>query len=99
MKAILLREKKNRLLFSKTELSRKTLKYLLANTFLSLDVRWVVGFTLEKLSHQGNFAKLHGRCVQTNRGRSIIKRFRLSRISFRSFSRSGQLVGVVKKSW
>ena len=39
------------------------------------------------------------RCLVTGRRRAFLRRFKLSRISFRELASSGMLPGVTKSSW
>jgi succinate dehydrogenase (ubiquinone) iron-sulfur subunit len=99
MQSVFERDKKKRQVLAKIELLRKVLKYILFNKFLGLSIRWSAFSRLDKVSWLGNYTKLVKRCVKTYRGRSTLRRFRLSRIFFRSFARFGRIVGLVKKSW
>jgi small subunit ribosomal protein S14 len=98
MKNLLERDKKRRTLFLGKELSQKALKYILFNTELPLKARWAAGKFFANLPRQGNSARISARCVNTFRGRSVLKTFRLSRIAFREYARFGLIAGVFKKS-
>ena len=39
------------------------------------------------------------RCLATGRRRAFLRRFKLSRISFRELANSGMIPGVTKSSW
>jgi len=39
------------------------------------------------------------RCILTNRGRGVYKKFRISRIKLRQLANLGLLAGVTKSSW
>lgn len=99
MKNLLLRDQKKRVRFLKKESLRLILKYLHSNQKLSLKIRTAAGFLLQNPSSQTNLVKIKNRCVQTSRGASILRNFRLSRIIFRDYVRFGQIPGIVKKSW
>jgi small subunit ribosomal protein S14 len=99
MKNLLERDKKRRTLFLVKELSRKALKYIFFNTELPLKARWAAGQLFADLPSQGSFARINARCVNTYRGRSVLKTFRFSRIVFREYARFGLITGVFKKSW
>lgn len=45
------------------------------------------------------FARAKNRCLVTNRSKSVIRFFRMSRITFREKARAGQLLGVKRSSW
>jgi len=99
MKSIFERDKKKRRLFTRHELLRILLKYILLNKSLKLKTRWAASSKLEKLPRFSNSIKIIKRCVKTYRGKSVIKRFRLSRIFFRNFAQLSFIVGLIKKSW
>ena len=96
MKSLLKRDKKKRNFFSKKELFRKVLYFIAFSGFLPLKARWMAN---QSFSQQGNFVQIRTRCLETFRGKSVLKIFRISRIVFRNFARSGQIVGLLKKSW
>jgi small subunit ribosomal protein S14 len=99
MKNLLARDKTTRDLFLEKELTKKAVKFLRTNSQLSLLVRWAVGKQLVKVSPLVSPVKMKNRCVGTFRGKSVLRPFRLSRILFRDYARSGQMLGVFKKSW
>lgn len=99
MKAVLLRDKKTRNLYSESALLRKMLKYILVNASLTLEIRFRVAMQLENKQRQSSIVRLHNRCVKTNRGKSVVTCYRLSRIFFLNFARLGRIVGLTKKSW
>ena len=99
MKNILLRDKIIRRSFFKKESLKLALKFLYLNRRLPVQYRWKVLFLLKNLSLKNSPFKIKNRCVQTGRSKSVIRNFRLSRISFRERAVFGQLLGVVKKSW
>lgn len=99
MKNLLERDKKKRNLFLSKELSRKALKYIYFNTQLPLKTRWAAGLRLGNLPRQSNPIRINNRCVETYRGNSNSRTFRLSRIIFRDYARFGQITEMTKKSW
>jgi ribosomal protein S14 len=56
---------------------------------------------LIKLRATRNYSsvRLKNRCVISNRAKSVIRFFQLSRIVFRQLAREGVLVGVKRSSW
>lgn len=55
--------------------------------------------SLSHLPRNSNATRLHNRCALTGRGRGYIRRFGLSRITFRELALKGQIPGVTKSSW
>lgn len=54
---------------------------------------------LEKLPRNSSPSRLRNRCQVTGRSRGYIRRFGLSRITFREVALRGQIPGVTKSSW
>lgn len=59
-----------------------------------LNTKFILSNRLQNLK-QGTITRVRNRCVLTGRS-STLKRFRLSRISFREQASSGKLIGVSK---
>jgi len=45
------------------------------------------------------YSRIHNRCVLTGRSRSLVSKFRLSRIVLRKLSAIGFIPGINKSSW
>ncbi|MBK1880889.1 30S ribosomal protein S14 [Luteolibacter pohnpeiensis] len=56
-----------------------------------------VGLTL--LPRNASPTRLVNRCEITGRRRAFLRRFRLSRITFRELASAGMIPGVTKSSW
>jgi small subunit ribosomal protein S14 len=54
---------------------------------------------LSELPKNSNPTRLRNRCAITGRTRGYMRRFGLSRITFRERALKGQIPGVVKSSW
>ncbi|MED4239972.1 30S ribosomal protein S14 [Priestia megaterium] len=54
---------------------------------------------LRKLPRDSSPTRLHNRCEVTGRPRGYLRKFKLSRITFRELAHKGQLPGVKKSSW
>ena len=54
---------------------------------------------LSKLPKNSNPNRLRNRCRVTGRSRGYIRRFGLSRITFREMALNGKIPGVTKSSW
>ena len=54
---------------------------------------------LQKLPRNANPTRLHSRCSMTGRPRGYMRKFGLSRISFRDLALDGKIPGVTKASW
>ncbi len=58
-----------------------------------------IQFELAKLPANSSPTRLNNRCVVTGRSRAYIRKFGLSRITFREMAHRGFLPGVTKSSW
>ena len=54
---------------------------------------------LQKLPRNSSPIRVRNRCSQTGRARGNLRKFGLSRNSFRELALQGQIPGVVKSSW
>ena len=54
---------------------------------------------LSQLPRDASPTRLVNRCAITGRRRAFLRRFRLSRISFRELASAGMIPGVTKSSW
>lgn len=54
---------------------------------------------LSMLPRNASPTRLVNRCLVSGRRRAFIRRFKLSRISFRELANAGMLPGVTKSSW
>lgn len=93
MKALTLKDKKNRCKDAHKCVKKIFIKALKKNSIVSLKFSSKVAIStyLPK--------KVRNRCVITGRGRAIIKDFKLSRLEFSKTSKIHNLPGVKKASW
>lgn len=54
---------------------------------------------LSKLPRNSNPIRQRNRCEVTGRSRGYLRRFGMSRITFREYASKGQIPGVTKSSW
>ena len=54
---------------------------------------------LQKLPKNGNPIRVRNRCHMTGRPRGNLRKFGLSRLSFREMAHLGKIPGVTKASW
>ena len=54
---------------------------------------------LQKLPRNASPIRVRNRCSQTGRPRGYLRKFGISRVTFRELSLQGQIPGVVKSSW
>jgi len=93
------RNKHRERLVSKSYSRRKRLKTLAADLRLTPEERFEFQAKLSKMPRNTSAVRLRNRCELTGRPRSYYRRFRMSRIMFRSLASSGKIPGVLKSSW
>lgn len=54
---------------------------------------------LAKLPRNSNPIRQHNRCAITGRSKGYLRKFGLSRITFREYASKGEIPGVTKSSW
>lgn len=99
MSNLIFRDKKRRLLYKKYELQRILLKSILHDLSVPKKYRLESLLRMAKLPRNSSLVRIKNRCILTGRGRSIYKKFKMSRISFRELALKGMLPGVAKASW
>ncbi len=54
---------------------------------------------LDKLPKNSSPVRMHNRCMLTGRPRGYMRKFGISRVTFREMALAGKIPGVVKASW
>ena len=54
---------------------------------------------LDKLPRNSSSVRLHNRCKLTGRPKGYMRRFGISRVTFREMASDGKIPGVTKSSW
>ena len=75
------------------------LKKVIKNPEASLSEKRVAVSKLDSLPKSSSPIRIRNRCFKTGRPRGVIRRFNLSRISFREMALKGEIPGVTKASW
>lgn len=99
MKSLIEKDKKRRRLYFLYEKKYFILKYLHHNRNLPYNVRKSAYEQLVKFPRNSSLVRLRNRCVLTSRGRSVYRKFKLSRLMLRKLALKGELPGVKKISW
>jgi len=81
------RERKRERLVAKFAEKRKVLKA--AGDYVGLD----------KLPKNSSAVRLHNRCKLTGRPKGYMRKFGLSRVTFREMASDGKIPGITKASW
>jgi small subunit ribosomal protein S14 len=86
-KAVIARERKREKLVAKFAAKRKALKE--AGDYEGLD----------KLPRNSSKVRLHNRCMLTGRPKGYMRKFGISRVTFREMASDGKIPGITKASW
>lgn len=78
---------------------RQALKAKAADLMLSEEERQEARIALNKMPRDSSVIRLRNRCQLTGRPRGYLRRFKLSRLTFREMASMGLLPGVTKASW
>lgn len=54
---------------------------------------------LDKMPRNSSAVRLHNRCKLTGRPKGYMRRFGISRVTFREMASAGKIPGVTKASW
>lgn len=54
---------------------------------------------LDKLPRNSSRVRLHNRCKMTGRPKGYMRKFGISRVTFREMASQGKIPGVTKASW
>ncbi|RCL30939.1 MAG: 30S ribosomal protein S14 [Puniceicoccaceae bacterium] len=98
-KSAIQRDLKRRRLIAKYANKRAELKSILANPETSDEEFYKAQAKLTKLPKNSSPIRARNRCSITGRPRAHIRKFGLSRITFRELASKGKLPGVTKSSW
>lgn len=86
-------------LVEKFRAKRTELKAILANPATTDTEFFAAQKALSKLPRNSSPIRVRNRCALSGRPRGYIRRYRLSRISFRELALNGKIPGVTKSSW
>ena len=54
---------------------------------------------LDKLPRNSSRVRLHNRCKMTGRPKGYMRKFGISRVTFREMASAGKIPGITKASW
>ena len=78
---------------------RAELKEIIKNPNTTFEDKESAVAKLDKLPKSSSRIRIRNRCFKTGRPRGVIRRFKLSRLSFREMALKGEIPGVTKASW
>ncbi|MGF1638961.1 MAG: 30S ribosomal protein S14 [Cyclobacteriaceae bacterium] len=71
-------------------------KYAAKRAELKANGDWVA---LDKLPKSSSAVRLHNRCKLTGRPKGYMRKFGISRVTFREMASDGRIPGLTKASW
>jgi small subunit ribosomal protein S14 len=78
---------------------RQGLRSKIYNLNLSEEEREAARIALNKMPRDSSVTRLRNRCQITGRARGYLRKFRLSRLTFREYASNGLIPGITKSSW
>ncbi len=93
------KQQRREALVKRTFDKRAQLKKLATNIHVSEEEREKARISLDKMPKNSAPCRLRNRCQLTGRCRGYLRRFKLSRLSFRELASAGMIPGIVKASW
>tara|TARA_B100001250_G_scaffold237036_1_gene203602 strand:- start:193 stop:498 length:306 start_codon:yes stop_codon:yes gene_type:complete len=78
---------------------RSELKEIIKSPSSTFEEKQSAVSKLDRLPKSSSRIRLRNRCFKTGRPRGVIRRFKLSRLSFREMALRGEIPGVTKASW
>ncbi len=98
-KSQIAREKKRDKLYERYAAKRAELKAKLREAWNNPAARWEIQVQLQKLPRNSSPSRRKNRCEVTGRPRGYMRKFGVSRITFREAASLGLLPGIRKSSW
>ncbi len=98
-KSLIVKEQKKLKLIQKYKTKRDELRRMIKNPNLSPSEKLQVNFKLQKLPRNSCPVRYRNRCQITGRPRGYLRRYGLSRITFRELALKGNIPGVILSSW
>lgn len=98
-KSQLARDQKRRAMHDHYKDQRAALKAKMRESVDDPQARWDAQVALQKLPRNSSPTRLKSRCEVTGRSRGYMRKFGLSRITFREMASQGLLPGIRKSSW
>lgn len=93
------RNKKRIKLSAKFAAKRAELKASLLNPAATDEEFYAAQKSLQKLPRNSSPTRIRNRCSLSGRPRAYIRKFGVSRITFRELALNGKIPGVIKSSW
>ncbi|MCX6995360.1 MAG: 30S ribosomal protein S14 [Chlamydiae bacterium] len=95
----IVKQKRRERLVKNTWEKRNALKKIASNVKKTEEERANARTALDKMPKNTSPQRLRNRCQLTGRSRGYLRKFKLSRLSFRELANAGMIPGIVKASW
>jgi ribosomal protein S14 len=99
MKSTIYKDKIKRKNFSLFELERFVLKSIIKNKNIFSSLIYYSILKLDSVFKYASKNKINNYCIYTFRKKSILSKFKMSRITFLNLSRFGYISGIKKSIW
>jgi succinate dehydrogenase (ubiquinone) iron-sulfur subunit len=99
MKIVVQLDRKRRLLFRKYEPLTIVYKSLIKSKSIPFFAKQKINYMLRTLPKNSSLTRVRNHCIVTGRNRSVYRKFKLSRITFRELGGSGAIPGIQKAAW
>lgn len=93
------RNEKRKNLVAKFAAKRAELKAILLSPAITDEEFFAAQKKLQKLPRNSSKVRVRNRCSLSGRPRAFIRKFGVSRITFRELALNGKIPGVTKSSW
>ena len=98
-KGSIAKEKRRQKLVNLKWKRRQELKDIVKDLSKTDEERLAAQISLNKLPKNSSPVRLRNRCQFTGRARGFLRKFKMSRLSFREMANQGLIPGIVKASW
>lgn len=98
-KSMIQRNKKRERMVAQYAAKRAELKRIMLDPETSDEDFYAAQQKLTKLPRNSSKVRIRNRCCVTGRPRAYMRKYNLSRITFRELASNGHLPGVTKSSW
>ncbi|MEI6531945.1 MAG: 30S ribosomal protein S14 [Chlamydiota bacterium] len=95
----IVKQKRRERLVKNTWEKRNALKNIASDVKKTEEERANARTALDKMPKNTSPQRLRNRCQLTGRSRGYLRKFKLSRLSFRELANAGMIPGIVKASW
>lgn len=93
------KQKRREKIVTRNWTKRQALKEQAKNINSTEEEREAARLAINKMPRNSSPVRLRNRCTFTGRARGFLRKFKLSRLTFREMASNGLIPGVTKSSW